>query len=191
MYLRSFTKYLRQSIEMGRDEPHVEPDTAGEEKDPPVSYVRVMTVHRAKGLEFPFVVIPEIQKDLVRDWARDPQMIVTEDHGLDVSVLGDGEGIPDIRSSEFSRVLRSDRAGEVREEMRIFYVAVTRAQHSLVLIGSGNADPVYAHQAAFTGETLDVDRYSRQDEVLRARPALEALAESSDIQVSVDFRIDS
>lgn len=189
--LRSFTSYVRQSIEMGRDETRVDPDDAGDEHEPLVPYVRVMTVHRAKGLEFPFVVIPEIQNDLIRDWAPNPPMILTERSGLDVSVFGEGREIPDTRSSDFNRVLHADRAGDVKEEMRVFYVAVTRAQHTVVLVGDGNATPVYARNDAFSRSGLGVDRYSWQDEVLRARSALETLANSDDNLVEVDFRFES
>lgn len=183
--LRLFTDYLRRAGEVRQEEDKVEP----EDEDRQVSHVRVMTVHQAKGLEFPFVVIPEIQRDLVRSWNL-PSMILTEDHGLDVSVLDANRDEQGTRSNRFREILNSNRAGDVKEEMRVFYVAVTRAQHSVLLIGDDECDPRDVPNDAFEGESLsDVNQYSWQDEVLRARSTLEDLANSTENQVSVDFQV--
>jgi len=97
---------------------------------------------------------------------------------------------PDTRSNRFREILNSNRAGDVKEEMRVFYVAVTRAQHSVLLIGDDECDPRDVPNDAFEGESLsDVNQYSWQDEVLRARSTLEDLAYSTENQVSVDFQV--
>lgn len=185
--LRAFTDYLRRAIEVDQDEARVEADDDAKTGGP--SYIRVMTIHRAKGLEIPFVVIPEIQKDLVRDWAPSPEMIFTTDHGLDVSVYGEKHGIPDTRSPFFRDMLESERARDVEEEMRVFYVGVTRAQHTVVLVGDGDEQPNRVEDDAFKGPNLDVDEYAWQDEVLHARSSLEALSNSSSNSATVDVRV--
>ena len=116
-------------------------------------------------------------------------MILTEAHGLDVSVLDANRDEQGTRSNQFREILNSNRAGDVKEELRVFYVAVTRAQHSVLLIGDGESDPRDVPNDAFEGESLsDVDQYSWQDEVLHARSTLEDLANSTESQVSVDFQ---
>jgi ATP-dependent exoDNAse (exonuclease V) beta subunit len=185
--LRAFTDYLRRAIEVDQDEARVESDDASEAGP---SYIRVMTIHRAKGLEFPFVVIPEMQKDLVRDWAPPPEMIFTTDHGLDVSVYGESGGVPDTRSPSFHDMLESERARDVEEEMRVFYVGVTRAQHTVVLVGDGRDRPNRVEDDAFEGPDLAVDEYAWQDEVLHALSSLEALSNSSSNSATVDVRFD-
>jgi ATP-dependent exoDNAse (exonuclease V) beta subunit len=123
------------------------------------SFVRLMTVHAAKGLEFPLVILPEVQAPLARP-ARDPTFLVTND-GLDLNLVGLGRP---TTSDRFRRALLDGRAARLPEEMRVFYVAVTRAQHAVTFVGArsvirGPAD----------------DRYSWRDELLRAWPRLRAL----------------
>jgi len=186
---RAFADYLRRAIEVDQDEARVEAD--GDAGETGLSYIRVMTIHTAKGLEFPFVVIPEIQRDLVRDWAPPPEMIFTAENGLDVSVYGERGGAHDTRSSAFYTALDSEWARDVEEEMRVFYVGVTRAQHTVVLVGDGDDQPNHVSDDAFEGPDLPVDEYSWQDEVLRARASLEALANSPENSARVDFQLDN
>ncbi|MDZ4861361.1 MAG: UvrD-helicase domain-containing protein, partial [Candidatus Hydrogenedentes bacterium] len=97
--------------------------------------VTIMTVHKAKGLEFPFV--------FVADLARTPQVrsssgaIAHRNFGLAAKVLGpDGEfvaprlytGIAALRALE-----------EQAEEARILYVAMTRTRDHLILCGAPKA----------------------------------------------------
>jgi ATP-dependent exoDNAse (exonuclease V) beta subunit len=186
--LRAFTDYLRGAIEVDQNEARVEADDHAGDGRP--SYIRVMTIHRAKGLEFPFVVIPEMQKDLVRDWAPPQEMIFTVDHGLDTSIYGENDNVPDTRSPSFRAILHSEQARDVEEEMRVFYVGVTRAQHTVVLVGDGNDQPNRVEDDAFEGLNLNVDEYSWQDEVLRARGALEALANSRENPMTINVQFD-
>ena len=180
MTLRLFSSYLRQAIERGREEERVATDDTQRNID----YVRVMTVHRAKGLEFPFVVIPEMQSDLIEAWRR-PAMIFAEEHGLDASVKD--KTYEDTRSRRFDSVLNTNRAESVEEEMRVFYVAVTRAQHSVVLVGGGETEPQDVPGATFGKTGLsNLETYAWQDEVLRAHPALRALADT-DPTVAVEY----
>lgn len=88
--------------------------------------VTIMTVHKAKGLEFPVVVVPETHSQIGskhRGWvvadARLP-MVVTQFPG--------GQTI----YGEFLNHKESERDAE--EEWRVLYVALTRAQHKLCVV---------------------------------------------------------
>ncbi|GAB3830960.1 hypothetical protein GCM10028895_47680 [Pontibacter rugosus] len=106
-----------------------------------------MTIHSAKGLEFPIVILPEVQKPIIRFLKdQEPQfLIVNRDgqgkalpHGLEVKIKlqSDEGGTPlETVSPVFQEALYQDR-DKVREDaMRVFYVAITRAEHSVILIG--------------------------------------------------------
>jgi ATP-dependent exoDNAse (exonuclease V) beta subunit len=93
--------------------------------------VRMMTVHRAKGLEFPVVCVADLGKDGRDD---DGQLRISEDGsvGLRLAQLGGGA----VDSARLERIKAEGRVAAEEEERRIFYVAVTRAQEHLVLSGA-------------------------------------------------------
>jgi ATP-dependent helicase/nuclease subunit A len=92
--------------------------------------VRMMTIHRAKGLEFPVVCVCDLGKD-----GRDDEgsLRISEDGSVGLRLAGLGGAV----DSERLEALKAEgkRAAE-DEERRIFYVAVTRAQEHLVLSGA-------------------------------------------------------
>jgi ATP-dependent helicase/nuclease subunit A len=93
--------------------------------------VRLMTVHRAKGLEFPVVCVGDLGKDGREDYGA---LRISEDGSLGLRLASIGGGAVD--SAKLERIkARQKRVGE-EEEKRIFYVAVTRAQQHLVLSGA-------------------------------------------------------
>jgi ATP-dependent exoDNAse (exonuclease V) beta subunit len=93
--------------------------------------VRLMTVHRAKGLEFPVVCVADLGKDGREDYGK---LRISDDGmtGLRLASLA-GATLDSARLAEIKR--REKEQGE-QEERRIFYVAATRAQEQLVLSGA-------------------------------------------------------
>jgi ATP-dependent helicase/nuclease subunit A len=93
--------------------------------------VRLMTIHAAKGLEFPVVCVADLGRAGRGD---DDALRVTDDGrvGLRIASLGGGAakglGLEQIEAEQ-------DRLQD-EEERRIFYVAMTRARELLVLSGS-------------------------------------------------------
>jgi ATP-dependent helicase/nuclease subunit A len=93
--------------------------------------VRMMTVHRAKGLEFPVVCVADLGKDGRED---DGQLRISDDGSVGLRLANLGGGAVD--STKLADIkARAKRAAE-EEERRIFYVAATRAQQHLVLSGA-------------------------------------------------------
>jgi ATP-dependent helicase/nuclease subunit A len=86
--------------------------------------VRIMTVHSAKGLEFPIVIVPFLQKKFHFDHTR----LLDKEHGLQIK-YSDADRKPLI--AELIR-LRAKHT-TIAEEKRIFYVALTRARDHLIL----------------------------------------------------------
>ena len=157
--LRQFVDRLRIDILNARDESDaiVELDEGIQRP----SYIRIMTIHSAKGLEFPLVIIPDVHSPLLHP-DNDPDFLVIPGWGLDIA-LPTGTSL-DTRSPRFQSELNGIRQRRLREEMRLFYVAVTRAQHAVTLIGT----KAQRNQLNDPGD----DFYSWQDEVLRARTSL-------------------
>jgi DNA helicase-2/ATP-dependent DNA helicase PcrA len=160
--LRQFVEHLRLDILLKRDESDARLQGMPDEVRPP--YIRIMTVHRAKGLEFPLVIIPEVQTPLLNA-NNNPYFLLIPEYGLDVD-LPTVDGISTC-SARFQDELSSHQSQRLREEMRLLYVAVTRAQHAVFLIGSQG----WSSRPNSPG----TDSYSWQDEILRARTELTAL----------------
>jgi ATP-dependent helicase/nuclease subunit A len=93
--------------------------------------VRMMTVHRAKGLEFPVVCLADLGKDGRED---DGQLRISDDGSVGLRLANLGGGAVD--STKLADIKTQAKRAAEEEERRIFYVAVTRAQEHLVLSGA-------------------------------------------------------
>jgi ATP-dependent exoDNAse (exonuclease V) beta subunit len=93
--------------------------------------VRLMTIHRAKGLEFPVVCVADLGRKA--GGTRSP-LLVGDDGtaGLRPAPLGGGDTIP---ASAWETLNARECEAEAEEERRLFYVAMTRAKELLILSG--------------------------------------------------------
>ncbi|MBP3677339.1 MAG: helicase-exonuclease AddAB subunit AddA, partial [Agathobacter sp.] len=107
-----------------------EADVTGENED----VVRLMTIHKSKGLEFPVVFVSGISKQFNESDSRD-KMAIHPDMGL---------GLDEVQISPRTKrkcLIRSEIAERIRrdnlgEELRVLYVALTRAKEKLILTGT-------------------------------------------------------
>ena len=97
-----------------------------------VKGVQLMTIHRAKGLEFPVVCVA----DLGKDGREDDGALRISDSGLAGLRLASLGGGKPVASERLERIKAEQRETAEEEERRIFYVAATRAQEHLVLSGA-------------------------------------------------------
>jgi ATP-dependent exoDNAse (exonuclease V) beta subunit len=93
--------------------------------------VRMMTVHRAKGLEFPVVCLADLGKDGRDD---DGRLRISEDGSVGLRLANLAGGAVD--TAKLAQIKAEGKRAAEEEERRIFYVGVTRAQQHLVLSGA-------------------------------------------------------
>jgi ATP-dependent exoDNAse (exonuclease V) beta subunit len=94
--------------------------------------IRLMTIHRAKGLEFPTVCVADLGRT-----PRPPSAIVrvSGDGRLGLRLARAGAGGRES-ALHYTPIGAEIREAEEREERRLFYVAMTRARERLVLSGA-------------------------------------------------------
>ncbi len=93
--------------------------------------VRIMTVHASKGLEFPFVILPELHKQFnMRDVYA--SVICDADEGVVLRSFDFAERAV-VENPRYAVCARKCRRALAEEELRILYVAMTRAQKRLSL----------------------------------------------------------
>ena len=115
--LRGFVRRLRETVLGGVEE---EPSPASEENE---DVVRILTMHKAKGLEFPVVVLPDLAGRSSDSGAR---LLFRRDGGGELRFTG-------RRTAGFDEVDEHHKKREEAEEIRLLYVATTRAKERLVI----------------------------------------------------------
>ncbi len=97
--------------------------------------VRIMSIHKSKGLEFPVVFVASLgRKFNLRD-ASMPPVLIHRELGLGPYRVMQEEPLryPTVARYAISHVLQRESKAE---ELRILYVALTRARERLILIGT-------------------------------------------------------
>ncbi len=121
MSLQDFAAHLTTLAEVAAEEGRA--PVEAEEAD----VVRVMTIHQAKGLEFPVVILPEAGSARSGSAGK---CILNPRMGVGMKL---GTGTP-LKGSLYHTLSGPEREASLEEEMRIFYVACTRAEEKLVLL---------------------------------------------------------
>jgi ATP-dependent helicase/nuclease subunit A len=135
----AFLEYVAQLRDVGARE--------GEAYSVGGGAVQVMTVHAAKGLEFPVVVIGDAsrQEPRTRGLLVDPVLGVLpelKDQAIDARVPGETT-VETVRSAVYQLAQRSAQDQEQAESDRLLYVAATRARELLLIsaaVGSRGLD---------------------------------------------------
>ena len=152
--LGAFMTFVRRLIENGDD-----PFDTGETISGDV--VSIMSIHKSKGLEFPVVILADMSKQFNQTDSKKPLLIHAE--------LGTGMKRTDLqRRITYTTLPRMAVArkltGEMTaEELRVLYVAMTRAREKLILV------------ATFKDARRELDKLSKNASAPAAPQVLESL----------------
>jgi ATP-dependent helicase/nuclease subunit A len=110
--------------------------------------VRLMTVHAAKGLQFPMVFLPSLDED---NAPKSKSIVIDEEGGKIVMAYEEDSAKRKKREPFLKR-----KEKEIEEEKRLFYVAVTRAQDFLCMLGAWEKKEKASGRLAYLIDTLGV-----------------------------------
>lgn len=130
--------------------------------------VRIMSIHKSKGLEFPIVFCSAMSKNFnTMDFKKD--MLYHYELGFGPQLVDIDRRIsyPSIAKEALKYKMNLEN---LSEEMRILYVALTRAKEKLILTGSVKDIPGTLHK---WGKNLDGDNPVSQYDVLKAKGYLD------------------
>ncbi|WHY02053.1 helicase-exonuclease AddAB subunit AddA [Neobacillus sp. DY30] len=123
-----FLRFVERMIERGDDLGAAR--ALGEQED----VIRIMTIHSSKGLEFPVVFIAGLSRNFNMSDIRKPYMLDKE-YGFAAKYVNVEKRIsyPSLPQIAFKRRKKMEM---LAEEMRVLYVALTRAKEKLYLTGT-------------------------------------------------------
>ena len=98
--------------------------------------VRIMSIHHSKGLEFPFVFLADTARKFNTSSQMGDLLIHPE---LGVGLKPEGSGQRSAFYGAYDAVQLETARDELSEQLRVLYVAVTRAREKLFLLASCNS----------------------------------------------------
>lgn len=96
-----------------------------------VGAVRIMSIHKSKGLEFPVVFLCGLSRDFNQESLR-AQVLCDKEFGLGLSCVDTDRRIQ-YPSIVKNAIIAKMKAESISEEMRVLYVAMTRAKDRLIM----------------------------------------------------------
>ena len=95
--------------------------------------IRIMSIHKSKGLEFPVVILASTGKKFNMQDLNTP-ILIHQDIGFGMKFI-DSEKKIEYNTLSREAIRISSRVETISEEMRVLYVALTRAKEKLIITG--------------------------------------------------------
>jgi ATP-dependent helicase/nuclease subunit A len=147
--LTRFIVFLEKLIAAGEDWSKPQPEAGTG------NTVAVMSIHKSKGLEFPIVFVADLDSQFSKkDFSRD--CVLDERLTLGLKII-DAESNSRLDSPAYQVIEERNRRKSLAEEMRILYVAMTRAMNRLVLVGCKTRDScrnILTAAHSFAGQSI-------------------------------------
>lgn len=102
--------------------------------------VRIMTIHKSKGLEFPVCIMAGMGRGMTGN-DNGSFLMVNPSFGIASRVIDNDRGIS-VNNIFYRSLSRMNALEGLGEELRVLYVAMTRAKEKLVLVGFGEEEKV-------------------------------------------------
>ena len=125
-----FIRYINTSAENGAD---IAAATSGTSD---TNAVRIMSIHKSKGLEFPYVILADCGKRINKTDAYE-DMIISPSAGVGMVIINN-EKLQKYSSLGHMASKLAVKRATISEELRIFYVAMTRAREKLIAVSAVN-----------------------------------------------------
>lgn len=125
--LSAFIKYIEDMLRTGRLSDMIKPQGGK-------NTVKILSIHKSKGLEFPIVFLPRLNKHMnLRETAEN--MLICRETGIALKYADEKQL---IRKDPYIKRLAAERIrkASLSEELRVLYVALTRTKQHLILCGS-------------------------------------------------------
>lgn len=164
--------------------------------------VQIMTIHAAKGKQFPVVMLPRLD----RQGQTDREPFIDEEFGIGFSPLNPDNNYQKTEPAIVTLMKNRSKEKEVAEKKRLFYVGATRAEDRLILSGTlpdnGNPQQMLDWLHTYLGITEENDslRLSVQQAIYKNGstskqriqlqiPIVRALADTQDTDAASDETI--
>ena len=123
-FIRYIDRLQKYDVDFG------EADLLSENED----VVRIMSIHKSKGLEFPVVFVSGLGKNFNKQDVRS-RMVLHPEYGIGLDYMDGSRRIktPTIIKKAIAKQIELENLGE---ELRVLYVALTRAKEKLILTGN-------------------------------------------------------
>ncbi|MDD7305984.1 MAG: UvrD-helicase domain-containing protein [Peptoniphilaceae bacterium] len=119
--------------------------------------VRLMTIHKSKGLQFPVVILAEAERAFSKQNTRSP-ILFDKDLGIGINV-SDYENKLRLSSIKRSLILEKSIINDTKEEMRVLYVALTRAIYKMYIVGKDDLSDKQIKKLQTTTDYLGLKSY--------------------------------
>jgi ATP-dependent helicase/nuclease subunit A len=127
-FLRYVQRLIDNDVDYGLADSSLGPDV-----------LKVMTIHGSKGLEFPIVFVAGIDHNF-NDKDLKGSVMINADLGIGLRYVGNEDEKFKVDTLAQKMIKRRNEANSRGEELRVLYVAMTRAKEKLILTGALNGE---------------------------------------------------
>ena len=124
--------------------------------------VSIITVHKSKGLEYPVVFLADAATSLVSANERRTRVAFSEELGIAMKTRVPG-GLALVESPVYNAIIDRTVEKSTEEELRVYYVALTRARERLYVVGAPKTKSPDDYNSDIEKKALYLSPYSLKE----------------------------